>query len=417
MKKYIFIFITILFVNGLIPTSAMGAQPIRVFIDGLPVISETSPLLQDGRVLVPFRAVAESLQADVVWNSNLRTVTARQGGNTVELQIGNRTARNNGQAVMLDVPPMIVQGRTLIPLRFFSEALGCQVTWDGVTYEVKIASPKEKMKVVGFYALGDSRTSSWTSIFGKPYPEIDAGNTDIIGELALGWYSLDAEGNLLTKSRTGWQRPDSWEKVLEAAETFNIRHEMVVHVTEKDNTITSMMANDSAVEQFVSAVLVESQTYDGVNLDFEGLGLGAGSSTDRQMFTMLVDRLYSVLKPAGKTLTLTLHAPNSSYQGYDYQALGAVSDQIIIMAYDYGPRPEPDRMVIQAVEMAIKAVPADKLILGVSLPSETPESVATRIGITKRYGLKGVALWRLGLVSEPAWQSIREGILPVMRTF
>ena len=67
------------------------------------------------------------------------------------------------------------------------------------------------MTVIGFYALGDGQTSSWTNLFGLAYPAASVGNTDAISELALGWYSIDKQGNLLDKSRTGWQRPDGWE--------------------------------------------------------------------------------------------------------------------------------------------------------------------------------------------------------------
>lgn len=412
MKKYILAMVVFIFAVILIPASASGAQEIKISLDGLPIVTETKPVIRDDRVMVPFRAVAESLNAQVSWDPDSQKVTAMQDGVIVVLQIGNQTAWLNGVAVSLDRPPMIINGRTLIPLRFFAESLGCQVNWDGQAYEVSITSPRRELTVTGFYALGDSRTSSWTNLFRKSYPEYENGNTDVIGDLALGWYSVDAQGNLLTRSTTGWQRPDSWEKVLQAADSLGLRCDMVIHVTEKDKTITGFISDDSAVQHFVSAVLNESQVYDGVNLDFEGLGLGAGASADRQLFTLLVSRLYSALHPAGKTLTLTLHAPNSSYKGYDYKALGAVSDKIIIMAYDYGPKPEPDQLVIQAVEMAVREVPAYKLILGVSLPSETPESLAKRIGIAKRYGLNGIALWRLGLVSEPDWQVIREAILP-----
>lgn len=412
MKKYILTMVVLVIMMVLLPAPASGAQDIRIYLDGLPVVSETAPVIMDGRVMVPFRAVAESLNAEVNWDPDPQKVTAVREGMVVVLQIGNQTAWQNGQAVSLDRSPIIINGRTLIPLRFFAESLGCQVDWNGQTYEVSITSPRKAMTVIGFYALGDSRTSSWTNLFGKSYPEFDQGNTDLIGDLALGWYSVDAQGNLLTRSTTGWQRPDSWEKVIEAADTLSLRYDMVIHVTEKDNTITSLMSDDSAVQNFVAAVLAESLIYDGVNLDFEGLGLGASNPAERQLFTRLVSRLYSPLQSAGKTLTITLHAPNSSYKGYDYKALGAVSDKIIIMAYDYGPKPEPDQLVIQAVEMAVREVPADKLILGVSLPSETPESLAKRIGIAKRYGLSGVALWRLGLVSEQNWQVIRGAIVP-----
>lgn len=410
MKKYIAVLTLLLVGVGFLNPGAAAAQEIGVFVDGLPVTFDSSPVLQGGRVLVPFSAIAESLRAEVQWDPISKKVTAYREGRIVELQIGNRTAWINGRPVFLDQPPTIIKGRTLIPARFFAESLNCRVDWDG--RNVLITSPRQKMTVVGFYAQGDSRTSSWTNLFGRPYPNFEPGNTDIIGNLALGWYSVDANGNLLTGSTTGWRRPEGWERVLEAADTLGLQYEMVIHVTEKDNTITRLMASREAVDNFVAAVVAESQYYHGVNLDFEGLGLGNDYLTERQMFTALVSHLHSALQPAGKTLTLTLHAPNSSYRGYDYAALGAMADRIIVMAYDYGPRPEPDHMVIQAVETAVREVPKDKLILGISLPSETAESLAKRIGIAKKYGLNGIALWRLGLVGEQHWQVIRAAILP-----
>lgn len=70
--------------------------------------------------------------------------------------------------------------------------------------------------------MGDAETSSWIDLFGKPYPDTAAKNTDVVDELALGWYSLDEKGNLLAESKQGWQRPDGWEDVLKAAGRFNI---------------------------------------------------------------------------------------------------------------------------------------------------------------------------------------------------
>jgi len=81
------------------------------------------------------------------------------------------------------------------------------------------------------------------------------------------------------------------------------------------------------------------------------------------------------------------------------------------MAYDYGPKPEPVNLVRQAVEMAIAAgVPPEKLVLGISAPAETPESILTKVGIGKRYDLAGIALWRLGLVSDEMWTALRTAI-------
>ena len=125
------------------------------------------------------------------------------------------------------------------------------------------------------------------------------------------------------------------------------------------------------------------------------------------MFNRFVLLLSERLRSSGKTLTLTLHPPNSYYRGYDYGALGELADRIIIMAYDYGSKPEPVHLVLQAVEMALQEVPQQKLMLGISAPYETPQSILTKVGIAKRYNLSGIALWRLGLVPAEMWSALR----------
>lgn len=383
-------------------------------MDGLPVDFDVPPFIHEGRTMVPFRAIAEALNVLVEWDDSTRTVTAStgtasQGGIRVRLQIGNKLADKNGTPIGLDVPPMIVGGRTLIPVRFFCEAFDCRVSWDEAAYTVRITSPAKTLEVLGFYALGDSQTSSWTDLFGKAYPETGTGHTDLVGKLALGWYSLDAQGNLLTRSRTGWQRPESWEKVLELSKERGLETQMVVHVTDQDGTITSLLGNEAAIAKAASAIAEESKLYDGVNLDFEGLGWqeeGERLARTRESFVRFVALLRGYLKGAGRSLALTLHAPNSAYQGYDYKTLGALADEIIVMAYDYGTKPEPVDKVVEAVRMAQQAVPAEKLVLGVSAPSETPQSLLTKVGIAKRYRLRGIALWRLGLVSDEMWDAL-----------
>jgi len=389
---------------------AQENKAISVFIDGLPVVFDVEPVIQDGRTLVPFRAIAEALGVEISWDGETQTVSTTDGKTAVKLQIGNKTAYCNDAPITLDVPPIILGGRTLIPLRFFSEAYNCKVEWDGVNWMVKIISPPKEMSVIGFYALGDSRTSSWTNLFGVPYPETAVGNTDIVGELALGWYSLDKDGNLLTKSRTGWQRPGGWEDVLKAASKYGLITEMVVHVTDGDGTITSLLSNDAAMTTAASNIIKEAALYQGINLDFEGLGY---KEEDEQLletqgeFNKFVQLLAEKAHEAGLKLTLTLHAPNSAYKGYDYNALSEYADRIIVMAYDYGAKPEPNTLVVQAVEQSLKCVSKEKLVLGISIPNETSESLLSKIGIAKRYQLKGIALWRLGLLTDEMWDTLK----------
>lgn len=410
----ILIFIVILTGSLSLPAASFAAnQPVKrisVYIDGLPVSFDVPPVIQNGRILVPFRALAEALNVTVAWDGNTRTVNAQDGSTSVQLQVGNETAYRGGTAIALDAPPVIVNGRVLIPARFFTEAFGCQVGWDGAESTAKITSAAKPMTVLGFYALGDTKTSSWTNLFGLPYPGTDKGNTDLVNEAALGWYSLDDQGNLLTQSRTGWQRPDGWESVLSAMSAYNIKTEMVVHLADGDGTITRLLANRDAMAKAAAAIAEEAKAYNGVDLDFEGLGWqdqGEKLTAVRNSFTAFAGLLAEQLRANNLKLTLTLHAPNSAYQGYDYQALGAVADRIVIMAYDYGSKPEPVRLVLQAVEAARAVVPAQKLVLGISAPNETAESILTKVGIAKRYGLSGIALWRLGLVPADMWNALR----------
>ncbi|MDK2793754.1 MAG: hypothetical protein PWP75_382, partial [Caldanaerobacter sp.] len=249
-RFFIFFFSFILFVLLTPPIEGYGQEKeITVILDGYPIEFDTKPLLEEGTTLVPFRAIAEALNVNVDWNDTSQTVTATYKNSIVKLQVGNKIAYKNNTPFKLLVAPKIVNNRVLIPLRFFSEAFGFDVKWEQETYTVKINSPAREMSVIGFYALGDEKTSSWTNLFGKKYPEYDTGNTQHFTSIALGWYSLDSSGNLLTKSSTGWQRPEGWENVLEALSKYKLKSEMVVHVTDGDGTLSNLLFSDEAVRK------------------------------------------------------------------------------------------------------------------------------------------------------------------------
>ncbi|HEY6103713.1 MAG TPA: copper amine oxidase N-terminal domain-containing protein, partial [bacterium] len=122
-------------------TMSAGAQgAVRVFVDGDQVLFDQPPITQGGRVLVPLRGIFEKIGAFVEWNAATRSVRAARGTTLVELQIGSRIARVDGRAVTLDVPPMVVGGRTLVPLRFISESLGAAVDYRAESRTVLIST-------------------------------------------------------------------------------------------------------------------------------------------------------------------------------------------------------------------------------------------------------------------------------------
>jgi len=403
-------------------------SPVKVTVDGLPVnFPDVQPLIEKipgqegGRTLVPFRVIAEVLGADVGWDEETRTAYAKTANCSVRLKIGSLEAYRNNEPFLLDVPAKIINNRTMVPVRFFSESLHAKVDWDSETRTVIIDSPPREMEVLGFYAQGTPETSSWADLFGKPFPEAETGNTDIVSSIAAGWFAADEHGNLLTRHKSGFNRPPGYEKVLEKAEKYRVKTEMMLHMTDGEGQLTRLLDNERAVRRLVKNIKREVKNYSGVNVDFEGLGFSSEKqdlNDVRAKFNKFIRMLAGEIKNgkekgAEKTLTVTLHAPNSAYRGYDYKTIGELADRIVVMAYDYGEpgRPEPVDKVKQAVDLALQEVPPSKLLLGISTYNENAASIKAKIGLAKRYSLAGIAVWRLGLTSEEEWDCLRQAII------
>ncbi|HLY23737.1 MAG TPA: copper amine oxidase N-terminal domain-containing protein [bacterium] len=120
------------------PSGAQGV--IRVFVDGQPVNFDVPPTVIQGRVLVPLRGIFERLGATVDYNAANQHILAVRGGQTVELTVGSRQAAVNTQPQLLDVPAFTINGRTMVPLRFISEALGAGVQWNAANATILINS-------------------------------------------------------------------------------------------------------------------------------------------------------------------------------------------------------------------------------------------------------------------------------------
>ncbi len=113
---------------------------ISVKINGMVQIYDQPPVIRHDRTLVPLRGIFEALGASVIWDSNSQTITAIKDDTLIKMKIGNSTALKNGSEIFLDVPAELINDRTMVPVRFISEALGAKVDWDGVTNTVLITT-------------------------------------------------------------------------------------------------------------------------------------------------------------------------------------------------------------------------------------------------------------------------------------
>ncbi len=126
---------------GVFAVTFASAQGIQTKIDGqLLTFPDVQPMLTANHVMVPMRGVFEKLNATLEWDEQSSTVTAQRGQENIRLTINSMHATVNGKDVMMETPATKMMGRTMVPLRFLSEALGANVLWIEATHTVEITT-------------------------------------------------------------------------------------------------------------------------------------------------------------------------------------------------------------------------------------------------------------------------------------
>ncbi len=140
MKKvFCLIFVLVLVFNLFYFATAADAIP--VYVDGQCVSFDVEPRIIDGRTMVPIRAIFEALGASVEWDNNTRTATATKEGFKVSLAMNSYLIKiGDSDCIEMDVTPMNIDGRLLVPARFAAEAFSCEVDWINDTRTVVIES-------------------------------------------------------------------------------------------------------------------------------------------------------------------------------------------------------------------------------------------------------------------------------------
>ena len=171
MKKYrLLVFIlAFLLLFGLMSTAAFAktvtvtkdAGVFTVDIDGIELKSDVPPRVENGTTLVPMRVIFEALNATVDYHHENKTINAYRDTTNILLTLNSATAFVNGVPKTLAVPAKAVNGRTLVPLRFVSEALG-----ETVNYVVKIANDPNNTTASSYkdtyYAIAENMADAST---------------------------------------------------------------------------------------------------------------------------------------------------------------------------------------------------------------------------------------------------------------
>lgn len=114
---------------------------ISVVVDGNVLdCGAAQPVIINGRTLVPLRPIFEALGVDLDWNGTTKTITGTKGTTNIKLSVGDTNASLNGKNIKLDVPAQIIDGHTMVPLRFIGDCLGCEIKWSQQTKTATINS-------------------------------------------------------------------------------------------------------------------------------------------------------------------------------------------------------------------------------------------------------------------------------------
>lgn len=145
MKKIVaFILIMSLSVSTMIPMQVFADDVVKVYIDGEMIDFDVNPEIINGRTMVPMRRIFEYLGADVKWYDYDRSIYANCGYLDIQMQIDNYEMSVDEKLINLDVAPIIENGRTLVPLRAVAEAFSAKVEWVDETQSVEIETQYPK---------------------------------------------------------------------------------------------------------------------------------------------------------------------------------------------------------------------------------------------------------------------------------
>lgn len=153
------------------------------------------PVISNGRTLLPVRAIVEAIGGSVDWNNDSRTSTLEHNGNIIVLQIDSLTATLNGVERTLDTAPVIINGRTMLPIRFIAEGFGFAVEWNEEEQTITVSNVQQENTKEGTEAMDNNQE--------KPTVYM---STDISSDTLMKIYQAldkEASGNVAVKLSTG----------------------------------------------------------------------------------------------------------------------------------------------------------------------------------------------------------------------
>lgn len=143
-----------------IGSTALADEDISIYVDNALVETDQAPVILQDRTMVPIRAVFEKAGAQVDWNDSTKTATIKRDNYTVIIKLNQPYIYKNSKPIALDVPSAVVNDRIVIPVRAIAEAMDFGVTWNSVTKSVLISTDGQPYRANAQWQTGFRDTNS-----------------------------------------------------------------------------------------------------------------------------------------------------------------------------------------------------------------------------------------------------------------
>ena len=168
-------------VIGSFLSTAFAETPITVFVNDTKVSFDVEPVIENDRTLVPMRAIFEALNATVTWKSDTKTVVAEKDDVIIKITIDDCNLYKNDAVIPLDVPAKLIENRTFVPVRAISESFDASVSWDSETRQIHIKTTDKNTdgsnSAFSFSQLAPvdyaNFKNDWESIFRIRFEQVD----------------------------------------------------------------------------------------------------------------------------------------------------------------------------------------------------------------------------------------------------
>ncbi|AFK86473.1 MULTISPECIES: copper amine oxidase N-terminal domain-containing protein [Thermoanaerobacterium] len=139
----------------------------KVRAKGREIKFDVPPVIKSGTMLIPVRAVVESLGANVNWDAATNTVTITKGGTTIVFDLNSSKTYVNGTEATLSMPAMEISNRTFVPIRFIAETLGVNINYDDKTGDVDMEDGSQEGSTVSQSVYGQTSDTVSQDVYGS----------------------------------------------------------------------------------------------------------------------------------------------------------------------------------------------------------------------------------------------------------